>query len=328
MKKKLIPLFLLFIIALIVFAVFYSHSSDKGEMITINIESGSSVRSVATELEDAQVIRSKSLFLFYLRLKGGAPSVQAGQHEFYKGMKFSECLEELTSPADFGDAVTVTIPEGFEVHQIADLLQESGVCQKDAFMEAVKEHSFDFPFLQGLPEREITLEGYLFPDTYQFRKDTDPDVCIETMLRQFEKKLYTEENIKRAGEMDYTFDEIVTMASIIEREAAGDIDRDKVASVFYNRLNSEYNFLESCATVQYILGERKTVLTYADTKIDSPYNTYINRGLPIGPIASPGEQSFRAALYPADTDYKYFVVGKNGEHIFSRTYEEHMKAQE
>lgn len=328
MKKGIVTVILLVLIALIVCAVWFAHSTKNEEWVNVNIESGASVRSISECLAQEGVIRHPKLFVLYVKATGEGANIQAGNHEFRKGMKYSDCIKELTSSADFGDAVKVTIPEGYEIHQIADIMEQAGICKSDAFMTAVKTHDFDYPFLKNLPDRDVPLEGYLFPDTYQFHENTNPDDCIRVMLEQFQKKLYTEENRKRAEELGYTFDEIVTMASIIEREAAGDIDRSKVASVFYNRLNSDYRYLESCATVQYILGERKTVLSYDDTRIDSPYNTYRNPGLPIGPIASPGVDCFHAALYPADTNYRYFVVGKDGQHIFSETYQEHLKAQE
>ena len=144
------------------------------------------------------------------------------------------------------------------------------------------------------------------------------------MLMQFEKHYapYAE----RAEEMGMTMDEVITLASVIEREAQGDYDRKLVSSVFHNRLKStDYPYLQSCATVQYVLKERKAVLSVADTKIDSPYNTYINKGLPIGPIASPGEKSIEAALYPEESEYLFFVLGSDGKHHFSKTYSEHMQ---
>ena len=144
------------------------------------------------------------------------------------------------------------------------------------------------------------------------------------MLAQFDK-VY-EKYKGRAKEMNMTMDEAVTLASIIEREALGDEDRKLVSSVFHNRMDSSnYPYLQSCATVQYVLKERKPVLSVEDTKIDSPYNTYINKGLPIGPIASPGEKSIEAALYPEETDYLFFVLGSDNKHHFSKTYEEHMQ---
>lgn len=146
------------------------------------------------------------------------------------------------------------------------------------------------------------------------------------MLKTFDQK-FTDEYYKRAQEMGKSVDQIITMASIIERETDSDTERAKVAGVFYNRLNKGMK-LQSCATVQYVLGSHKPVLSIADTEIDSPYNTYKYAGLPVGPIANPGEDCIKAALYPEETDAFYFCLGKNGEHIFSKTYEEHVAAME
>jgi UPF0755 protein len=146
------------------------------------------------------------------------------------------------------------------------------------------------------------------------------------MLKTFDS-MFTEEYYNRAAEMNMTVDQIVTMASIIERETNSDEERAKVAGVFYNRLNSGMKF-QSCATVQYILGERKPVLSIADTQKESPYNTYLHSGLPIGPICNPGEACIKAALYPESTDAYYFCLSQSGEHIFSKTYEDHVKAME
>ena len=146
------------------------------------------------------------------------------------------------------------------------------------------------------------------------------------MLKTFDN-MFKQEYYDRAAEMGMTVDEIVTMASIVERETNADSERAKVAGVFYNRKNSGMK-LQSCATVQYVLGERKPVLSIADTEIDSPYNTYKYAGLPVGPICNPGEECIKAALYPEATDAYYFCLSKSGEHIFSATYEEHVAAME
>jgi UPF0755 protein len=144
------------------------------------------------------------------------------------------------------------------------------------------------------------------------------------MLKEFDEQV-TDEMRARAKEMNMSLDDIITLASIIERETDSDAERAKVAGVFYNRIDEDMK-LQSCATVQYILGERKPVLSVADTQIQSPYNTYLNAGLPLGPIANPGIDCINAALYPEDTAYLYFVAGEDGKHIFSRTYEEHLAA--
>ena len=147
---------------------------------------------------------------------------------------------------------------------------------------------------------------------------------IDLMLQAFNNQ-FKDEYYDRAAQMGMTVDQVITMASIIERETDSEAERSKVAGVFYNRINSGMK-LQSCATVQYLLGERKPVLSIADTQIDSPYNTYIYPGLPIGPISNPGIACIEAALYPEQTDAYYFVQGQDGQHIFSNTYEEHLAA--
>jgi UPF0755 protein len=218
-----------------------------------------------------------------------------------------------------------TIPEGFELRQIADRLEADGLVNKDKFYAAVKESDLDYAFLKGIPNRENKLEGYLFPDTYEvFKNATEQDI-INKMLGRFDQ-VFTEEYRQRARELNMSLDQVITLASIIEREAKLDKERKIISAVFHNRLNKKMK-LESCATVQYLLKEQKSVLTYKDLEVDSPYNTYIYAGLPKGPIASPGVESIEAALYPDKVDFLFFFATKDGSHIFSKTYQEHLNAQ-
>ena len=241
-------------------------------------------------------------------------------------MDYLELVTNLQKTASFRATVTVMIPEGAELREIIATLDEKNVCSAEELWDAVENHPFDYDFLQNLPERENRLEGYLFPDTYEFFEQSDAVTVLTKFLDNFEVK-FSQELRDRAEEIGMSIDEVVTLASIIEREAASDEDRATVSSVFHNRLNStQYPLLQSCATVQYVLQERKSVLTYDDIKIDSPYNTYLYEGLPIGPIASPGLASIKAALYPETTDYYFFVVSADGTHIFSKTLAEHNAA--
>jgi UPF0755 protein len=173
---------------------------------------------------------------------------------------------------------------------------------------------------------ETCLEGFLFPETYEMKVGASESQIAERMLSQFDK-VFKDSYYERAEELGMTINEVVTLASVIEREAQLDSERARISGVFHNRINKGWK-LQSCATVQYILGERKEVLSYDDIAIESPYNTYINAGLPPSPIASPGEKSIIAALYPEDTDFMFFVAsGENdGSHIFSKTLKEHEKA--
>ena len=294
--------------------------------LSVKIEKGSTVGQIARELKDAGLIEYRWAFVLFAKVTGNADSFQYGTYVLNTDMDYLELVTNLQKTASFRATVTVMIPEGAELREIIATLDEKNVCTAEELWDAVENHPFDYDFLQNLPERENRLEGYLFPDTYEFFEQSDAVTVLTKFLDNFEVK-FSQELRDRAEEIGMSIDEVVTLASIIEREAASDEDRATVSSVFHNRLNStQYPLLQSCATVQYVLQERKPVLTYDDIKIDSPYNTYLYEGLPIGPIASPGLASIRAALYPETTDYYFFVVTADGTHIFSKTLAEHNAA--
>jgi len=296
--------------------------------VPVEVPSGTSARGIAKVLKTNGVIGSE--ILFYLNAKEHSVHFKAGKHEFDGKKSYASIIKELKiSPGLNG--IKITIPEGFESYRIAERLEENGLTTAKSFLEECDKGEFDnekYPFLKDITRKVNRLEGYLFPATYEFAKYETNHQMIEKMLDKFNRE-FTNDMYQKCVELGKTTDEIITLASIIEREAVGEADRDVVASVFWNRLNARETWmLQSCATVQYILKERKPVLSNADTKINSPYNTYINTGLPIGPIASPGLLSIKSALNPAQTDYFFFVWSeKQGRHIFSRTYEEHLKAK-
>ena len=294
--------------------------------LSVKIEKGSTVGRIARELKDAGLIEYRWAFVLFAKVTGNADSFQYGTYVLNTDMDYLELVTNLQKTASFRATVTVMIPEGAELREIIATLDEKNVCTAEELWDAVENHPFDYDFLQNLPERENRLEGYLFPDTYEFFEQSDAVTVLTKFLDNFEVK-FSQELRDRAQEIGMSIDEVVPLASIIEREAASDEDRATVSSVFHNRLNStQYPLLQSCATVQYVLQERKPVLTYDDIKIDSPYNTYLYEGLPIGPIASPGLASIKAALYPETTDYYFFVVTADGTHIFSKTLAEHNAA--
>ena len=294
--------------------------------LSVKIEKGSTVGRIARELKDAGLIEYRWAFVLFAKVTGNADSFQYGTYVLNTDMDYLELVTNLQKTASFRATVTVMIPEGAELREIIATLDEKNVCTAEELWDAVENPPFDYDFLQNLPERENRLEGYLFPDTYEFFEQSDAVTVLTKFLDNFEVK-FSQELRDRAQEIGMSIDEVVTLASVIEREAASDEDRATVSSVFHNRLNStQYPLLQSCATVQYVLQERKPVLTYDDIKIDSPYNTYLYEGLPIGPIASPGLASIRAALYPETTDYYFFVVTADGTHIFSKTLAEHNAA--
>lgn len=315
------------ILAIIIIAgiVVIDSSSVKvdGGSARIVVNEGEGASEVTEQMRDMGIVTHPLFFKLYARLGGYAGNIQPGSMTIENGMSYKDILTLLITPNR--SAVTVVIPEGFEVKQIAETLCEAGLADWNRFYDALND-TYDYRFLENLPARENRLEGYLFPATYEIAEGMTEHEIIDLMLQAFNNQ-FKDEYYSRATELGMTVDQIVTMASIIERETDSEAERAKVAGVFYNRINSGMK-LQSCATVQYILGERKPVLSIADTQIDSSYNTYIYAGFPPGPISNPGVACIEAALYPEDTDAYYFVQGQDGQHIFSATYEEHLAAMQ
>lgn len=294
----------------------------NGREIMVDIPKGIGTEGIAQILKDEGVIRHKLVFRVYEKLDGNN-LFQQGGHLLGAGQSYRRIIKKLTSSPEVGvdETVTVLIPEGFEAWQIAEKLAKDGLVDEKEFLRLLDEGEFEFDFVNKITRRENRLEGYLFPATYEILVGESERDIINRMLDAFDKRIVP---LYEQSGTSHSLDEIVTMASLIEREAANDAERGKVASVFYNRIKLDMP-LGSCATVQYIIKERKDILSNSDIKIKSDYNTYINKGLPIGPIASPGEASVRAALYPENTDYLYFAARADGsENVFSRTGDEHL----
>lgn len=324
--KKLVFVFLCIVLFLSLFSFSKDYLGGGSEkIVSIVIEKGASTKEISSSLKESGVISHPLFFRVISKLKGYDGKYLEGNFNLNDSMSYNDILKKLSSSPDSIDSVKIIIPEGYEFRQIVDLLEENKLIDRKKFCDLAQNHDFDYEFLKTVPKRENRLEGYLFPDTYIFDSSSTEILILQTMLARFDE-IVTDEYKIRANELGMTLDEVITLASVIEREAKGDADREYVSSVFHNRLQSRtHPYLESCATVQYILKERKPVLSTKDTSIDSPYNTYINPGLPIGPIASPGEKSIKAALYPAKTDYLFFALDSSGTHRFATTYEEHLK---
>ncbi len=297
---------------------------DIAQEIIVDIPEGAGSSMVAELLEDNGIIKYPAIFKLCSRLGAYDGRYQPGTVTISPMMSYNDILGAIV--VSERDSIKVTIPEGYTIKQIAEVLSEAGVATSDEFYAALNPDSYDYRFLKDLPQRDNRMEGYLFPATYDIAPGMSAQEIVNLMLKTFDE-CFTDGYYARAKERNMTVDQVVTLASVIERETNADTERAKVAGVFYNRLKDNMP-LQSCATVQYVLGENKPVLSIEDTQIDSPYNTYKFTGLPIGPIASPGADCIKAVLYPEDTDAYYFCLGKNGEHIFSRTYEEHTKAME
>ena len=301
------------------------NGADKNYVI--EIPDGAGTSSIANILRNRGIIDYPGVFKLYARMTG-EPVYQKGRHTLNPSMSYKEVFAKLESPPDQEDVGTkrVAIPEGYELRQIVDLLVEKGLGEHDVFMDEIENGAFDFAFVKKIPRTENRLEGYLYPDTYLFSTEESEHDIINKMLTAFNERVVPAYEAVRTP---YSLDQIIILASVVEREAANDEERPTVASVFHNRIDRGMK-LESCATVQYILKERKTILSNADTAIESKYNTYKYKGLPVGPIASPGLKSVEAALSPADTKYLYFVATADGsQNLFSETFDEHnQKIQE
>lgn len=324
MKKTIL---ILVILLLIVAAVFIGNEFQNGhldEATAVTIPEGSGLSAIADSLSDAV---NPTLFRLYVTAQGEAGNLRPGTYRLLPGQSYRELLDMLLLGIP-DEVVRFTVPEGYELREIRALLDEEGIVAAADFDQAVIDFDkSEYAFLKDIPKGATRLEGFLFPDTYEVYVGEPATSILRRMLNRF-AEVYTDELSARAKELGMTDFEVITLASVIEREAAKASEQAHVSSVFHNRLNStQYPYLESCATVQYILKERKPVLSIADTQIDSPYNTYQNPGLPVGPIAVPGEGAIRAALYPSDDDDYFFFAQPDGTHIFSKTYAEHQRAQ-
>ncbi len=302
----------------------YNGPVDENDTNTfvVTVASGSSTTGIANLLFEEGLIQNVNAFKAKVKLLEVDGQMKAGDYKLSPSMSAETIIDKLVDGEVFVETNKFTIPEGYEIRQIVDKLVEQGIVDRDVFIDVLENHPFDYAFLEGV-DRSKRLEGYLFPDTYEVLKSADEVAIVDRMLKRF-GEVFKTEYYERAVELDMTVDEVITLASIIEREARVAEEFEIVSSVFHNRIEIGMA-LQSCATVQYILQERKPVLSFADTEINDPYNTYINVGLTPSPIASPGELAIKSALYPADTNYLYFVTTENndGTHYFNETFAGH-----
>lgn len=287
---------------------------------SVTITEGESLGDVTAELKEKGLVKYGYLFQLFASFTHKAEKITAGSYELSTVMDYSALLNNISSTSAYRETVTVTIPEGYTVEEIFKLMENKGVCSYDDLLKTAQKETFDFDFLKDVKTKEEKrLEGYLFPDTYEFYKGADAKSVINTMLKNFDDRF----DSKMEAEMQllgYSKNDIIIMASIIEKETDGG-DQRNIASVIQNRLKNTWatpkGYLQVDSTIQYLLKERKEKLTDKDLEIDSPYNTYKNPGLPIGPICNPGLTAIEAALEPNKTNYYYFMLGKDGTtHFF------------
>ena len=307
MKKKYqISLSLLIFFVFVTPPLLFLIGNKKfSEVKILRIKPQMSSKAIATLLQEEKIIRSKNFFLLLLKLTRKERKLQAGLYE----------LKSWTSPFDLirklvkGEVavITLTIPEGYTAARIANLLEKKQLCSSEKFLKVVKESE---------------LEGYLFPARYTIPSSISVEGIISMMEQKFKEVMFPYEK----GLEETFLKDIVIVASIVEKEAQMNWERPIVASVLYNRIKKGLH-LASCVTVEYALGEHKARLTTKDLLIESPYNTYLNYGLPPGPICSPGKASLEAALFPAKTNFLFFLSKGDGTNAFSETYAQHLAAK-
>ena len=310
-------------------------SGRRPDSLEVEIPQGSSTADIAAILEKEGAIGNATAFRFYSKYTAKADGTyQYGTFTITPNQGYDSIIEALQKVQQRLETVTVTFPEGYNAFQMGDVLQDAGLCTREEFITALNEHTFDVDFLSEVsddPLKLVRLDGFLFPDTYEFYADEEVDSIILRMLGNFEKRVLTPENREAMDKAGYSLEELVIFASIIQKESASVAEMYNVSSVFTNRLaeGSEYPRLESCTTNNYINDYIRPY--YEDNpsqEVLTAYDTYDRSGFPIGAIANPGADAIDAALHPEkntlDGDYYFFVTDVEYTHYYGRTYQEHL----
>lgn len=328
-KKKVIILassIILLIVISIVFVIYESGAYNKNNAkdIVVDIPMGSTVDNVADILKQNNLIRNELVFKVNFKIKNNSSHMKSGKYLLSQELSNVEIIKKLVSGEIYQDGIKITIPEGSTSKEVIDLLVKNNLGKTEDYEKLISNPSDFYKDFEFLNQKDIkTLEGFLYPSTYYFEENTKPKDIIKKMIELFDKN-YTQDLQQKQKQRNMTLQEVVNLASIVEKEAVVDEDRPIIASVFYNRLDEDMP-LQSDATLQYAFEKRKKTMTYNDLKIDSPYNSYIKKGLPPTPIANPSIKSIKAVLEPSKTDYLYFVASVDGSNVYSKTYEEHKK---
>ncbi len=354
-KKYKVPLtilFVVFLVAVVFLSSFLSYTYlvdkyanpvsaesidlDPDTSVKFRIEKGMTTKEIAEQLSELGLIKNKTIYRFLSKFNGYDGQYRIGTYTLCEGLNYDEIMTLL---AGTPETVKVTFPEGFTVQQIAARLEANNVVTAAEFLDAVEKINVSsYPFLSEIAgvSRDHRLEGYLFPDTYEFDVKAKVEDVIYKMLDRF-NELYLPAYYIKSEEKGLTTDQVIVLASIVEREAKLQSERPVIAGVFMNRLHSEdpsLKKLQSCATIRYVykkLYNQDVInITEEHERVDDPYNTYLHDGLTPGPICNPGIQSIKAVLDYEKNDYYFFVLNAKdgvGSHIFSKTYQEHLQAK-
>ncbi|MCB1197986.1 MAG: endolytic transglycosylase MltG [Deltaproteobacteria bacterium] len=299
-----------------IYILFYHHPINR-KSVLLTVDKNQSIGQVTKRLQQEGVLKHPLLLKVALKVTGKDKKFRSGTFELQQPSSIQEIIHAFTK----GKMVLqeISIPEGFTMQMIADLLAQKGITSQEAFLKACQNKAI-------LTEFDIAAEnaeGYLFPETYQFAKDMDAELVVQTMLDHLLRKI-TPEHLARAFELNLNLHQWVTLASIIEKEAANASEYRTIASVFHNRLARGMR-LESDPTIIYGIPDYDGNIRKKHIRMPHPYNTYVIKGLPPGPIASPGWGALEATINPEKTDYLFFVADRNHKHVFSKTYKEHQK---
>jgi len=323
--KKLITIIVILILLVGLAAFFvlisaYQPKSGSTQKIIFNIEKGDGIEKIADKLKEAGFIDNKLSFEWY-SLISGKRKIIAGDHPLSKNMSIVEVLDELNSSRNLNKERSITIIEGWTITDIANYLDGYGIASSSDFIKATKLDNWKNKYEYLKSAEGDTVEGFLFPDTYRIFEDASVDDIIAKMLDNFDRK-FSDTMRSDASSQNKSIFEIITMASIIEREAKFPQDRKMVSDIFWKRIEIDMP-LQSDATVNYVTKKSSLRPSGLDLETDSPYNTYKYRGLTPGPISNPGLASIQAALYPIKNDYYYFLTEVTGRAVFAKTFDGH-----
>ena len=293
--------------------------SDIDDAVSISISKGSTLIDISAELYNKKVIKNRSSFILAVKMLGYEKDIPAGKFNIDNVSTNYSLVNKLINSVNISKKVTIL--EGWSIDEIAEKLHSSLKIDKKSFLDASKNKAL----LDKWDIKSTSFEGYLFPNTYQFAEDVSPIKIIDKMVSEYKKNV-TKKMYDRMSKINLSENEVLTLASIIEGEAIYDSERPTISGVYHNRLKKGMR-LQADPTIQYIIDDSPRRLLNKDLKLKSPYNTYLNHGLPPGPINNPGLESIKAALYPEEIDFLYFVAKGDGYHTFSKTEKEHNKAK-
>lgn len=329
--RKVLPFFLGIFLVVVVgaYCVLNYTGSNKdlatGSPYLITVEPGMTTADIANLLHKQKLVKTPEAFRLEAKFRGLERDLQAGRYEITAGMSNSEIVEVLSKGQV--QRVKFTVPEGFTVVKTAKKIEAEGLGSAEKFIEAARNYT-PYPYMETSDSNVIyKAEGFIFPSTYMFDIGMNEKDMLAMMVKEFNTQMNKENIPEEAEKQKMSIRDLVNMAALVEMEAVFKEEQPRIAGVFLRRLEI-YMPIQSDTTIQYILGTQKEEITIADTRIQNPYNTYQNPGLPPGPISSPGMSAIKAVLNPEKTEYLYFVAEKDGHHRFTKTYAEHLKAIE